>query len=57
MRNKRREGKNKRRKEKNKSRKEKEEEVRDKYDEKKRVMRNLMNRKKRQLTGRERERR
>ena len=52
MRNKRREGKNKRRKEKNTRRKEKEkEEVRDKYDEKKRVMRNLMNRKKRWLTG------
>ena len=52
MRNKRREGKNKRRKEKNKSWKEKEtEEVRGKYGEKKREISNLMDRKKRQLTG------
>ena len=47
-----REGKNKRRKEKNERRKEKvKEEVRDKYGEKKRVISNLMNRKKRWLTG------
>ena len=52
MRNKRREGRNKRRKEKNKSRKEKvKEEVRDKYGEKKRAIRNLMDRKKRLPTG------
>ena len=52
MRNKRREGKNKRRKEKNKRRKEKEEEeVGDKYDEKKRVISYLIDRKKRRRTG------